>query len=68
MGARRSVPGARRPALGARVGQAALGARENILVRRTHGAWVELSLGGRRMTLGGSSVVNFGVPLMRLVT
>jgi len=55
-------------ALGARVGQSALGARENRVVSRTHGAWVEFSLGGRRMALVGSSLVNFGVPLMRLVT
>ena len=60
--------GASRSALGARVGQSALGPRENRVVSRTHGAWVEFSLGGRRMALGGSSLVNFGVPLMRLVT
>ena len=35
---------------------------------RTRVAWVKFSLGGRRMALGGSSLVNFGVPLMRLVT
>ena len=59
--------GARPPALGARVGQSALGARENRVGIRTHGAWVEFSLSGRRMALGGSSLVNFGVPLMRVV-
>ena len=48
------------------MGQSTLGTRENNVV--SHGAWVEFSLGGRRMALGGSSLVNFGVPLMRLVT
>ena len=68
MGARRPALGAPRSALGARVGQSPLGPRENRVVSRTHGAWVEFSLGGRRMALGGSSLVNFGFPLMRLVT
>ena len=58
------MPGARCLALGTRVGQSALGARENRVV----GAWVEFSLSGRRMALGGSSLVNFGVLLMRLAT
>ena len=53
----RSALGARRPAFGARVGQSALGPRENRVVSRTHGAWVEFSLGGRRMALGGSTVI-----------
>ena len=68
MGARRPALGPPRSALGARVGQSALGPRENRVVSQTHGAWVEFSLGSRRMALGGSSLVNFGVPLMRLFT